>query len=133
MEPGKSVVLTVAADNREEGISLRANTVQRLDDEAHRQNHALRIYLRDQKPLKSIATHLKKKGDSPVSLIVIKGEGGGEVEIALPRDLPGLPAARRRGQGDPRRGGRGIGLAHQPGRSGTAPLPSRHSSISCPS
>jgi DNA polymerase-3 subunit alpha len=29
--------------------------------------------------------HLKKKGDSPVSLIVIKGEGGGEVEIALPK------------------------------------------------
>ena len=85
MEPGKSVVLEVGAENREEGISLRANKVQRLDDEANRQNHALRIYLRDPSPVKSIAAHLKKKGDSPVSLIVIKGEGGGEVEIALPQ------------------------------------------------
>jgi len=84
MEPGKSVVLEVGAENREEGISLRANKVQRLDDEANRQNHALRIYLRDPSPVKSIAAHLKKKGDSPVSLIVIKGEGGGEVEISLP-------------------------------------------------
>ncbi|MFZ2099357.1 MAG: DNA polymerase III subunit alpha [Oricola sp.] len=84
MEVGKSVVLTVAAENREEGIGLRANTVQRLDDEASRQTHALRIYLRDHSPVKSIAAHLKKRGDSPVSLIVIKGEGGGEVEISLP-------------------------------------------------
>jgi DNA polymerase III subunit alpha len=84
MESGKSVVLTVAAENREEGISLRANTVQRLDDEANKQNHALRIYVRDHAPAKSIQAHLKRKGDSPVSLIVIKGEGGGEVEIALP-------------------------------------------------
>ncbi|TCD14458.1 DNA polymerase III subunit alpha [Oricola cellulosilytica] len=84
MEPGQSVVLTVAAENREEGISLRANTVQRLDDEANKQNHALRIFVRDHVPAKSIAAHLKRKGDSPVSLIVIKEEGEGEVEIALP-------------------------------------------------
>ncbi|MAZ15615.1 MAG: DNA polymerase III subunit alpha [Ahrensia sp.] len=83
MEPGSSVVIEVGADNRDEGISLRANKVRRLDDETHRQNHALRIYLRDQTPLKSIAKHLKTTGESPVSLIVIKGEGGGEVEISI--------------------------------------------------
>jgi DNA polymerase-3 subunit alpha len=81
LEPGSSVVLEVGAENREEGISLRANKVQRLDDEAHRQNHALRIFVRDQKPVKSITAHLKKKGDSPVSVIVIRESG--EVEIAL--------------------------------------------------
>ncbi|MAS08315.1 MAG: DNA polymerase III subunit alpha [Ahrensia sp.] len=83
MEPGSSVVIEVGADNRDEGISLRANKVRRLDDETHRQNHALRIFLRDHTPLKSIAKHLKTTGDSPVSLIVIKGEGGGEVEISI--------------------------------------------------
>jgi len=83
MEPGSSVVIEVGADNREEGISLRANKVRRLDDETHRQNHTLRIFVRDQKPLKSIAAHLKPTGDSPVSLIVIKGEGGGEVEVSI--------------------------------------------------
>ena len=84
MEVGKSVVLTVGADNREEGISLRANTVQLLEDAASKQNHALRVFLRDQKPAKSIAAQLKRKGESPVSLILIKEEGQGEVEIALP-------------------------------------------------
>jgi DNA polymerase-3 subunit alpha len=83
MEVGNSVVLTVGAEDREEGMSLRANTVQLLDDEANRQNHALRIYVRDHAPAKSIAARLKATGDSPVSLIVIKGDGGGEVEISI--------------------------------------------------
>jgi DNA polymerase-3 subunit alpha len=84
MEPGKSVVLTVGAENREEGISLRANTVQRLDDEAASpEPRAAHLSARPEAGQKHHA-HLKKKGDSPVSLIVIKGEGGGEVEIALP-------------------------------------------------
>ncbi|WP_421859026.1 DNA polymerase III subunit alpha [Oricola sp.] len=84
MEVGKSVVLTVGAENREEGVSLRANTVQLLEDAAGSQDHQLRIYVRDHAPAKSIATQLKRKGVSPVSLILIKEEGQGEVEIELP-------------------------------------------------
>jgi DNA polymerase-3 subunit alpha len=83
MEPGKSVVLRSARKTARRASACAPTRCSASTTRPHRQNHALRIYLRDQKPVKSITAHLKKTGDSPVSLIVIKGEGGGEVEIAM--------------------------------------------------
>jgi len=84
LESGKSVVITVAAENRPEGISLRIQTVQSLEDEASRIQKAMRLYLRSSEALKQITPHLTTRGDGQVSLIVIKENGLREVEIELP-------------------------------------------------
>ncbi len=84
LEAGNSVVITVAAEDRPEGISLRIQTVQSLEDEACRIQKALRLYLRNSDALKQIAPHLAVKGDGQVSLILIKENGQREVEIELP-------------------------------------------------
>jgi DNA polymerase III subunit alpha len=84
LEPGTSVVITVAAEDRPEGVNLRIQTVQALEDEASRVQRALRIYLRDAAPLPSLATQLAQKGEGQVSFVVLKQAGQGEVEIELP-------------------------------------------------
>nr|WP_272211642.1 OB-fold nucleic acid binding domain-containing protein [Marinicella sp. W31]MDC2877533.1 OB-fold nucleic acid binding domain-containing protein [Marinicella sp. W31] len=47
LEPGTSVVITVAAEMRPEGIGMRIQTVQSLEEEAVRQQRAMRVYVRD--------------------------------------------------------------------------------------
>jgi DNA polymerase-3 subunit alpha len=84
LQPGQSVVLTVAAEDRPEGINLRIQTVQSLEEEASRAQKALRIYLRDTGPLNTLASQLNAKGEGQVSFIVLKEDAQGEVEIALP-------------------------------------------------
>ena len=81
---GKSVVIEAAAEDRPEGVSLRINKVQPLDDVASQVQKTLRIYLRDPKPLPAVSTQLNTKGEGQVSFIVVKEQGQGEVEISLP-------------------------------------------------
>ncbi|WEX11886.1 DNA polymerase III subunit alpha [Chelativorans sp. AA-79] len=98
LEPGKSVVIMVSAEDRPEGISLRIQTVQSLEEEASRMQKALRVYLRDPKPLPAISSQLNTRGEGQVSLIVIKEGGQGEIEIGLPeryRISPQIAAAMR--------------------------------------
>ena len=86
LEPGNSVVITVAARDNPEGVRVRIQTVKLLGDEdAQASLKALRIFVRDASPLQSIAAQLPPgQGEGQVSLIVIKPEGGGEVEVGLP-------------------------------------------------
>ena len=85
LEPGKSVVVTVSAEDRPEGISLRIQTAQSLEDEATRMQKALRLYMRSSAPLNSIAPYLAPQNDGQVvSLVLIKENGATEVEIELP-------------------------------------------------
>ncbi len=50
LEPGKSLVITVSAEDRPEGINMRIQTVQSLEDMASQVQKALRIYVRDAGP-----------------------------------------------------------------------------------
>jgi DNA polymerase III subunit alpha len=84
LEPGTSLVITVAAEDRPEGVNLRVQTVHALEEEASRMQKALRVYLRDAGPLGSLSPYLAQRGESVVSLIVVKEGGKGEVEIELP-------------------------------------------------
>ncbi|WP_315928121.1 DNA polymerase III subunit alpha [Mesorhizobium sp. SP-1A] len=84
LEPGKSVVITVSAEDRPEGVNLRIQTVQSLDDEASRIQKALRIFVRDSAPIDTLSRQLTVKGEGQVSFVVIKEDAQGEVEIALP-------------------------------------------------
>ena len=87
-ETGKSFILTVSVRRRDDdSISLQLTSMERLDENAGmRDMRLLRVFVRDAAPARSIASQLKSggKGRSPVSLIVIKPEGAGEVEIELP-------------------------------------------------
>jgi DNA polymerase-3 subunit alpha len=83
-EPGASVVVTVSAEDRPEGISLRIQSAQALDAEASRLQQAMRIYLRDDRPLDALSNRLGGRGEGQVSLIVIKDGGAGEIEVELP-------------------------------------------------
>ncbi|KQV34428.1 MULTISPECIES: DNA polymerase III subunit alpha [unclassified Rhizobium] len=83
LEPGKSLVMTVQAEERPEGIGLRIQTLQSLEERSLQMQKALRVYVRDSGPLRSVATHLNTKGDGLVSFIVIKDNGQREIEVEL--------------------------------------------------
>ncbi|MEQ1937215.1 DNA polymerase III subunit alpha [Mesorhizobium sp. CN5-321] len=84
LEAGKSVVIIVKAEDRPEGVNLRIEGVQSLEDEASRIQKSLRIFVRDTGPIESVSARLGQKGEGEVSIVVIKEAGQGEVEVALP-------------------------------------------------
>ena len=102
LEPGTSVIVTVAAEDRPEGVSLRAQSVHLLEDEATRMQSSLRVFVRDGRPVPSLRSHLKSGGDSAVSLVMIRGEDEREIEIDLPgkfRVSPQMASAIRAAPG----------------------------------
>lgn len=84
LEPGQSLVITVLAEERPEGIGLRIQTAESLEDRAVRDQTALRIYMRDSTPLKLVTSQLKSRGEGQVSFIMIKDGGKREIEVELP-------------------------------------------------
>ncbi|MBB4066700.1 DNA polymerase III subunit alpha [Gellertiella hungarica] len=102
LEPGKSLVITVQADERPEGIGLRIQTAQSLEEKSVQMQKALRVFVRDSGPLKAVASHLNAKGDGLVSFIVIKEDGRREIEVELSekyRISPEIAAAMRTAPG----------------------------------
>jgi len=102
LEVGKSLVITVQAEERPEGIGLRIQTAQSLEEKSVQMQKALRVYVRDSGPLKTVARHLNTKGDGSVYFIVIKDEGSREIEVELTekyRISPEIAAALRAAPG----------------------------------
>ncbi|MBS9720534.1 DNA polymerase III subunit alpha [Tianweitania sp. BSSL-BM11] len=83
LEPGTSVVITVAAEDRPEGVNLRIQTVQSLDEEASRVQKALRVFVRDAAPIRIVSNQLNMRGEGQVSFVVVKDGGQGEIEVQL--------------------------------------------------
>ena len=83
LEAGKSLVITVQAEERPEGIGMRIQTLQSLEEQSLQMQKALRVFVRDSGPLRSIAAHLNTRGDGLVSFIVIKENGQREIEVEL--------------------------------------------------
>ena len=83
LEPGTSVLVQVAAEDRPEGIGLRIGNVTPLDavEAGLRQ---LRVFLRGEEPLPSIEKRLSRGGDGDVSLVLLHDGGEREVEVQLP-------------------------------------------------
>jgi len=102
LEPGKSLVITVAAEERPEGIGLRIQTVQSLEEKSVQMQKALRIFVRDSGPLRLVAAHLNAKGDGQVTFVVIKEDGKREIEVELAEKYkisPEIAAALRSAPG----------------------------------
>jgi DNA polymerase III subunit alpha len=83
LEPGKSVVVLVSAEDRPEGINVRIQSVESVDRMLAGLRQ-IRVFMRDEAPLASVARHLNGKGEGEVSLILMLGEGKREVEMRLP-------------------------------------------------
>ena len=132
LEPGAAVLLQLGAELQGDDVRARILHAEPLDAAAAKTQMGLRIFLRDSKPLESIAKRLEQ----PAAGSRARGEGlgraGRESELrqgrrrghagdaARPRDrgrdpparaLQGLAADRRRHQGGARRGRRADGLA----------------------
>jgi DNA polymerase-3 subunit alpha len=102
LETGKSFVIGVEAEERPEGISLRINSLQSLEEKSIQMQKAMRVFLRDSSPLRSVTTHLGTKGEGLVSFILIKEDGRKEIEVELPekyRISPEIAAALRASPG----------------------------------
>jgi DNA polymerase-3 subunit alpha len=90
LEPGKAVLLSLSAELQGDDVRARIQTVEPLDQAAAKLQKALRVFLRDARPLDSVAKRLQggprngdEKSDGEVSMVLILGEGT-EVEVKLP-------------------------------------------------
>jgi DNA polymerase-3 subunit alpha len=102
LEPGKSLVITVQAEERPEGIGLRIQTAQSLEEKSVQMQKALRVFVRDSGPMRAVARHLNARGDGLVSFVIIKDDGKREIEVELTekyRISPEIAAALRTAPG----------------------------------
>ncbi len=84
LEKGSDVLVTLQGAVEGEDVRARIVHVEALAQAAARVQKGLRIFVRDEAPLASIAERLRARGDGEVSLVVLLGPQEGEVEIKLP-------------------------------------------------
>jgi DNA polymerase-3 subunit alpha len=82
LEPGNAVIARVEADVEGEEVKLRLQGVEPLDKAAASMVTGLEIFVRDAKPLESIAQRLGNGGRAPVRLVMLM-ERGREVHVSL--------------------------------------------------
>ena len=83
LEPGSAVLLMLSAELQGEEVRARIQMVEPLDKAAAKLQKALRVFLRDQTPIESVAKRLDGQGDGEVSVVLLLGQGT-EVEVKLP-------------------------------------------------
>ncbi|WOJ91510.1 DNA polymerase III subunit alpha [Methylocapsa polymorpha] len=82
LEKGAAVLLSLQANVEGEDVRARIVSAEPLDLAASRVQKGLRIFLRDENPLRHIAQRLTARGDGDVALILLTGAG--EIEVKLP-------------------------------------------------
>ena len=80
---GKSVILTVEADERPDGISLRLISAEALDQAAEKVGRRLTVFAGNERCLPSIRSQLKLGGEGQVTFVVSREQGAKEYEIEL--------------------------------------------------
>src|SRR5215472_13507834 len=88
LEPGAAVLLTLSAELQGDDVRARIQMVEPLDQAAARLARGLRVFLRDQAPIESVAKRLEgptgaARDHGEVALVLMLGEGT-EVEVKLP-------------------------------------------------
>ena len=84
LETGRSVVLQVGADLRDDEVSVRIQSVKPLEDEAGKVQTSLRIFVEDPAPLSVLQKHLARGGQGTISIVVGSRANEREIEIELP-------------------------------------------------
>jgi DNA polymerase-3 subunit alpha len=88
LEKGADVLLTLQANVEGEDIRARITHAESLSEAAARRHKGLRIFVRDEAPLPSIAERISGRGEGEISLVVMLGAAQGEVEMKLPGRYP---------------------------------------------
>jgi DNA polymerase III subunit alpha len=92
LEPGAPVLLTLSAEMQGDDVRARIQMAEPLDQAAAKLSRGLRIFLRGEGPVESVAKRLEtppagrpvqERSDGEVALILMLGEGT-EVEVKLP-------------------------------------------------
>ena len=92
LEPGAAVLLTLSAELQGDDVRARIQMVEPLDQAAAKLSKGLRVFLRSEAPIESVAKRLEgpaparaaqDKADGEVALVLMLGEGT-EVEVKLP-------------------------------------------------
>jgi DNA polymerase III subunit alpha len=83
LEPGTAVLLMLSAELQGDEVRARIQTAEPLDRAAAKLQKALRVFVRDQAPIESVAKRLDGQGDGEVSMVLMLREGT-EVEVKLP-------------------------------------------------
>ena len=94
LEPGKAVLLSLSAELQGDEVRARIQTVEPLDQAAAKLQKGLRVFLRNEAPIESVARRLEgtqagnaraapDRSDGEVSMVLMLGEGT-EVEVKLP-------------------------------------------------
>jgi DNA polymerase-3 subunit alpha len=84
LEKGADVIVTLNARLEGEDVRAAITHVEKLAEAAARSHKGLKVFVRDETPLPSIAERLKARGEGQIRLVVILGPGEDEVEIELP-------------------------------------------------
>ncbi|WP_417689507.1 DNA polymerase III subunit alpha [Roseibium sp.] len=84
LEPGRSMVILVGADMRDDEPSIRIEQVDPIEKVAARVQKSMRVFLRDDRPIPSLAKHLNQRGEGDVTVVVMLENGAREVEVKLP-------------------------------------------------
>jgi DNA polymerase-3 subunit alpha len=82
LEPGTSVIARIEADVDGEDIKLRLQGVESLEKAATNAVSGIQIFIRDEKPVESIAKRLQTGGRAPVRVTLIEGSGR-EITLSL--------------------------------------------------
>jgi len=88
LEKGSDVLVTLQANLEGEDVRARITHVESLSEAAAKRHKGLRVFVRDEVPLPSIAERLSGRGDGEISLVVMLGPKDGEVELKLPGRYP---------------------------------------------
>jgi DNA polymerase-3 subunit alpha len=92
LEPGAPVLLTLSAEVQGDDVRARIQMAEPLDQAAAKLSKGLRIFLRGEAPIESVAKRLESPGverssqaraDGEIALVLMLGEGT-EVEVKLP-------------------------------------------------
>ena len=84
LQVGQSIVLLANADMRPEGISVRIQSVEPIEEVAGREKPNMTVFLREPGPLANLKSVLKGRGSGQVSIVVVQDDGARETEILLP-------------------------------------------------
>jgi DNA polymerase-3 subunit alpha len=95
LERGAAVLMSIEARLEGEEVRARITSVELLDEAARRVHRGVRIFVRDEQPLSSIAERLKLRADlraeGEVCLILMLDRHQSEVEVRLPGRYPVTP------------------------------------------
>jgi DNA polymerase-3 subunit alpha len=83
LQPGRSVIVNVEADERPDGVSLRLLSAVPLDEAADKAGKSLTIEASDPKCLPNIKSQLKPGGNGRVTFVVAREQGRRIYEVDI--------------------------------------------------